>query len=626
MSFFRELLIKIKGDTKDFQGKTKQIEQQTGKLEKGFNKLGAAMAAVFSVGVIVNFIKKSITAYDEQIKAEASLTAALGGREDMMKRIASTASDLQKRTLFGDEKTTQSASRLAQNIGANEKAIKQLLPLVADFATAKGMDMATTADLVGKTLASSTNLLSRYGLQIEGAVGSTERLENVTNALTKAFGGQAEAAARVGTGPLQQLKNAIDDTMEEVGKAIVESDAWTNSITFLNKALKNLDGVVRGLGKVGGVYIDPESKAKKQIDELRDSINGLDKETARGEVVKYLIDLKNKQADLAKKIEETDPKIGLLRRTLTVLTKEQREAIGLTAAYREEYSALGIVIRDITKNFDGFISASQGDGGSGINVLPETLADLRAELTLLKENKEFLPVSATNQIAQVNDQIQELESRIKDLDELSILRKDLSLGPLEAIPLAMLAIKDATDQATESMDKWVAGWTENAMPEIEAVIQNFDHMLQDFLTDSVATFAEGIGTALSGQGSFEDGLNSLLMMVADWAGNFGKLLIAAGFAASSFQKTLATNPPLAIAAGAALVAAAALVKGALSQNPMKGKGASTGGGGSRRDSGDFLEGFRQLTPDLRVTVDGRIVASGSQLAVVLENETRRRNF
>lgn len=64
--------------------------------------------------------------------------------------------------------------------------------------------------------------MSRYGLQIEGTVGEQDRLESAVNALTKAFGGQSEAIAKEGLGPLQQLKNELGDVSEKFGEIVLE--------------------------------------------------------------------------------------------------------------------------------------------------------------------------------------------------------------------------------------------------------------------------------------------------------------------------------------------------------------------------------------------------------------------
>jgi hypothetical protein len=89
------------------------------------------------------------------------------------------------------------------------------------------MDLGSAADLVGKSITSSTNALSRYGIQITDTRSKSERLEQVVGQLTKRFDGQAEAAAKVGSGPLEQLKNKFGDLMENVGRGITQFPLFT---------------------------------------------------------------------------------------------------------------------------------------------------------------------------------------------------------------------------------------------------------------------------------------------------------------------------------------------------------------------------------------------------------------
>lgn len=98
-----------------------------------------------------------------------------------------------------------------------EAQIKAVIPLVQDLATAKGMNLSNAADLVAKTLGSSTNALARYGIEVKGTIGSTERLDSLVNGLNNAFGGQAKAAAETGVGALKQLQNAYGDLLETIG-------------------------------------------------------------------------------------------------------------------------------------------------------------------------------------------------------------------------------------------------------------------------------------------------------------------------------------------------------------------------------------------------------------------------
>ena len=105
------------------------------------------------------------------------------------------ASALQSVTTFGDENIIQAQALIAA-FTDDEEAIKRATEATLDLAAAKGMDLFAAADLVAKTLGSSTNALSRYGIEVVGAVGSTERLNSLTGNLAETFGGQAAAHRR----------------------------------------------------------------------------------------------------------------------------------------------------------------------------------------------------------------------------------------------------------------------------------------------------------------------------------------------------------------------------------------------------------------------------------------------
>ena len=245
------LLFKIAADTRALQQGFSQVQKKTSVLKKAFSTLGPAILAAFSVRAVSNFLKSVTQLYNVQAKAEASLLTALGGREDIQKRLIKQARELQGITLYGDEQTIAAQSMLAQ-MGLEEAAIKKLIPLTQDFATAKGMDLKAAADLVAKSLGSSTNALTRYGITITGAVGSSERLDTAVTNLTKAFGGQAEAAALAGTGGITQLKNAVDDVKEALGKALLETGNFNEKASELAKTLssidweKTFDGMIKG--------------------------------------------------------------------------------------------------------------------------------------------------------------------------------------------------------------------------------------------------------------------------------------------------------------------------------------------------------------------------------------------
>jgi hypothetical protein len=209
------------------------------KFGNNMKSLGRTISTGLTLPILA-FGAASVKAFDEQIKAETSLRTALGNNAEAFANLAEQARELQKVTIFGDEATLQAQSFLAQ-LGLNEQAILRLTPLIQDFATAQGIQLTDAAKLVAKSVGSSTNALSRYGITIEGAVGEQERLQSAVDALTVAFGGQAEAIAKEGLGPLQQLKNELGDVSEKFGEIILEFiDPLTKGLQRVSKALSNL--------------------------------------------------------------------------------------------------------------------------------------------------------------------------------------------------------------------------------------------------------------------------------------------------------------------------------------------------------------------------------------------------
>ena len=233
--------IKLGANITDFQSKMRKAQKSFKRTAGNLKKIGKSMSMSLTLPLTA-FAAASVKAFDTQAKAEAKLSTALKGNKTAFKELTAQARELQKVTIFGDEETIAAQSMLA-SMGLEEEAIKRLTPLIQDMATAKGMNLSAAADLVAKSVGSSTNALSRYGIQIEGEVGSTERLNSAAEALSEQFEGQAKAAAKAGAGGLKQLQNRFGDLMEQVGAMLLP--VLNSLIDWVDKAItgwNNLDG------------------------------------------------------------------------------------------------------------------------------------------------------------------------------------------------------------------------------------------------------------------------------------------------------------------------------------------------------------------------------------------------
>ena len=217
-SEFTGLKTQISGIENQLKGVGTQTSQFGGIL-KG---VGGIMAGAFAVSSIVSFGGAMLKAYDEEQQANAKLLTALDGRRDVTEELIQQSKRLQETTTYDNDETVAAMARMAAFVKEGDQ-IKILIPLVQDLAKAKGMDLAKAADMVARTVGTSSNALKRQGIEAEGAAGSNERLTSVVEGLTKAFGGQAEAAAQAGLGQIKQLKNTWGELMEVGGGLLAQA-------------------------------------------------------------------------------------------------------------------------------------------------------------------------------------------------------------------------------------------------------------------------------------------------------------------------------------------------------------------------------------------------------------------
>ena len=270
--------IRIEGDAK---GATKAIKQTEG----GFRRLGksiktsalAQVAAIAGIalalrglvrgmGAVIRAANVQEDAVSELDRALAKLGPTAGAVSEALQKQAAA---LQQTTTFGDEEIIKAQALIASFV-QEEDQIKAATIATLDLAKAKGFDLTTAADLVSKTLGSTTNALTRYGIEVTGAVGSTERLATLTENVANVFGGAAAKATEVFSGKTKQLSNTIGDLQEEMGFAITKSEDIGEAIDDLNTNVQELTprmaelaeklvavtlAVVNGLAKFGELIV-----------------------------------------------------------------------------------------------------------------------------------------------------------------------------------------------------------------------------------------------------------------------------------------------------------------------------------------------------------------------------------
>jgi len=245
-----------------------------GGLRSSLLKLGAAFGVGFGVQQLRSFATASVDAFREQQKAIAQVEAGLKSTGNQVgitsEKLQQMASDLQGKTLFGDEEILKDATAqlltftniAGDNFGRTQEA-------VLDLATRLDGDLKSASIQLGKALndpVANLSALSRSGIQfsqsqkdvIKALTESGKLAEAQTiilDELNKQYGGSAEAAAEA-DGGLTQLSNSIGDAKEQFGKIILEGLKPTiKSLKEFFENLKEEDirsfiNVLKNIGKV----------------------------------------------------------------------------------------------------------------------------------------------------------------------------------------------------------------------------------------------------------------------------------------------------------------------------------------------------------------------------------------
>src|SRR5574344_2146421 len=121
-----DLLIKIGADSYEFQQKAKSVEKSLSSMEKRLSSLGKSLslkltAPLTALGAVA--IKNA----DTQVQAEARLLNALDGRAEVQERLLRQASEIQSRTVIGDETIIQQQAYQSGRATCREKVYNSVV-------------------------------------------------------------------------------------------------------------------------------------------------------------------------------------------------------------------------------------------------------------------------------------------------------------------------------------------------------------------------------------------------------------------------------------------------------------------------------------------------------------------
>lgn len=447
-----------------------QVEKGSTVAAGGVGKLGAGMAVLAlkagallgGLTLLTRGIKGAFSAAIQQENAIRKLDAALvtlGPNADAVSEaLQKQASALQRVTTFGDESIIE-AQALISAFVKEEGQIKELTRVTLDFAEAKGVSLKTAADLITKTFASSTNALTRYGLEVEGTAGSTERLVSITNALDSAFKGAAEAGADTFSGKLKSLANVLGDVGERLAETITRSNNFGEAIDKLTDFFRRVEGrVVDTSLAISNFGLIAQSMAEDILPKWAASLVGVDGATLRlGDALIKTKSSMNESSAAAQKLNDQQKE----------LAKSAADVTAAEKALNEEREEAKKVLDELNKENERYLGVLRELG----LISEKTTDSLQDNANTLRDVTRAFDEGRISQ-DQYLDQYERLQQANIDLVEAtngsSRAIRNEQIPAVDAATSALLSERDAVNLLVEADDRLTTTVIDGARQRTEA--------------------------------------------------------------------------------------------------------------------------------------------------------------
>lgn len=201
-------------------------------------------------GAMVYSIKKFMEAEIVSNQLASAITMVGDRAETSMPKLERLADAIAMKTKWDDE-NVKSAMASAAALGFNTKHIEEASDAVVGLAARLNIGLGGAMRMVVRAHAGYTQMLQRYGVQIDQNASKEEKYQAV---LKYGKEGMAVAEAEVNTlsGAFGQMRKAISESAESFGQIIAQNTAMTSSIKDATKSIWTFRESLQAAGELGG--------------------------------------------------------------------------------------------------------------------------------------------------------------------------------------------------------------------------------------------------------------------------------------------------------------------------------------------------------------------------------------
>jgi hypothetical protein len=227
----------------------KDLEKSTNKSGKLLGSLEKKLAAVFSVTAITAYGKASVKAFLEEEKAIRRLNIALGNTGQGLKALQAEdfINNLQRTARVADDELRPALTQLI-NAGIGFEQSQKLLKTALDVSAGSGKDLENVTQAITRAFSGNKIAAGRLIGGLTKAQVSAARFEDIVALLNARFSGQADAAAATYAGRLRSISIAADVAKETIGEGLVKAlDLTTASGAGAEVVLEGVSNAIASL-------------------------------------------------------------------------------------------------------------------------------------------------------------------------------------------------------------------------------------------------------------------------------------------------------------------------------------------------------------------------------------------
>jgi hypothetical protein len=226
-----------------------QANNDTDTLQKGMSdkskKMVKALTAVtIAVGAMaialgVDAVKAAAEDEVSQAKFRESLKDSTGVTDAYVDSLDKVIEKMQFMSGFSDGELRDSLGRLARSTGNTQEA-QDLLEIAMDTSRGTGKDLTTVADNLAKAYDGNEGALKRMGVPLDDNILKSGDFKDITDELTRLFGGQASEYADTYQGKLDIVNQRLGEFKEGAGKGLI--DVLGTLLETVNDVAKGFSG------------------------------------------------------------------------------------------------------------------------------------------------------------------------------------------------------------------------------------------------------------------------------------------------------------------------------------------------------------------------------------------------